>query len=72
MMTGAAVAAFLCQSPGDFARGVGRGLPPPPRRTPGGERWSRRDLGAWFTDGPVAQADAAAALGAAIDGWSRS
>jgi hypothetical protein len=72
MMTEAAAAAYLCQSSSEFARGVGRGMLPPPRRTPGGERWSRLDLDAWFTVGPVAQADAAAALDAAIDGWSRS
>jgi hypothetical protein len=72
MMTEAAAAAYLGQKPCEFARGVGHGAFPPPRSTPGGDRWSRRDLDAWFSDGPAAQADAGVALGAAIDGWSRS
>lgn len=72
MLTEAAAAAYLCQSPCAFTRGVGRGTLPPPRRTPGSERWSRRDIDAWFSDVPLAQADAGGALGAAIDGWSRS
>jgi len=72
MMTEAAAAAYLGQKPCEFARGVGHGSLPPPRSTPGGDRWSRRDLDAWFSDGPAAQADAGEALGVAIDGWSRS
>ena len=72
MLTEAAAAAYLCQEPSAFARGVGSGKLPPPRRTPGGKRWSRRDLDAWFSDGPAAETDAGAALDAAIDAWSRS
>ena len=72
MLTEAAAAAYLCQTPCAFARGVGRGALPPTLRTPGGNRWSRRDLDAWFSDGPAAETDAGAALGTAIDGWSRS
>ncbi len=70
LLTEAAAAACLCQSPSAFARGVGHGELPPPRRIPGGDRWSRRDLDAWFNDGPATEADAA--RGAAIDAWSRS
>jgi hypothetical protein len=72
MMTEAAAAAYLSQKPCEFARGVGHGTLPPPRRTPGGDRWSRRELGAWFTDGTASGRTAGDALGAAIAAWSRS
>ena len=71
LLTETAAAAYLSLKPNDFARGVGDGKLPPPRMTPGGLRWSRRDLDAWFADGPATHSDAGGALGAAIDAWSR-
>jgi hypothetical protein len=71
LLTEDAAAVYLSQKPCEFAEGVADGTLPPPRRTPGGDRWSRRDLDAWFSDGPAAQAEAGDALAAAIDAWSR-
>jgi hypothetical protein len=70
-MTESVAAAYLSLAPNDFARDVETGRLPPPRRTAGGDRWSRRDLDARFEDGPVAGTDARDMLGAAIDAWSR-
>jgi hypothetical protein len=71
LLTDAAAAAYLSLEPGHFARGVSEGTLPPPRRTPGGDRWSRRDLDTHF-EGAAAATEAQDALGAAIDAWSRS
>jgi hypothetical protein len=70
LLTDAAAAAYLSFKQADFDRGVSEGTLPPPRRTPGGDRWARRDLDARF-EGPAAESAAQDALGAAIDAWSR-
>jgi hypothetical protein len=70
LLTDTAAAAYLSLTHSDFTRGVSEGTLPPPRRTPGGDRWARRDLDARF-DGPAAESGAQDALGLAIDAWSR-
>jgi hypothetical protein len=70
LLTGGAAAAYLNLTVVEFTLRVGQGELPPPRRTPGGERWSRRDLDAWFA-GPAARENAQDALHAVIDAWSR-
>lgn len=66
-------AAYLSLTPAELERGVRRGELPPPRSTPGGLRWSRRDLDAWFEDGPAAVRSGHDTLSAAIDAaWGQT
>jgi hypothetical protein len=67
LLTERAAASYLSLSPEDFSRGVRHLELPGPRRTPGGPRWSRGDLDAWYAGaGPAATAEHDA-LSAAID-----
>jgi hypothetical protein len=69
LMTDRAAASYLSLAPDDFENGLATGGLPAPRRTPGGLRWARCDLDAWYrTSGPEA-IDEQDALTAAIDAW---
>jgi hypothetical protein len=67
LMRAPVAAAYLSLTAAEFERGVGRAELPPPRRTTGGPRWSRRDLDRWFEDGPAAARSEHDALSAAIE-----
>jgi hypothetical protein len=67
LMTERGAASYLSLSPEDFDKGVRHLKLPGPRPTPGGPRWSRSDLDAWYASaGPTATAEHDA-LSAAID-----
>jgi hypothetical protein len=67
LLTERAAASYLSLSPEDFEKGVRHLELPGPRRTPGGSRWSRGDLDAWYASAGPAATDEHDALSAAID-----
>lgn len=67
LMTDRAAASYLSLSPVDFERGVRHLELPAARRTPGGPRWSRADLDAWYTVTGSAATDEHDALTASIN-----
>ncbi len=67
LMTERAAATYLSLSPADFEKGVRHLELPRPRQTPGGPRWARGDLDAWYAGAGPAATDEHDALSAAID-----